>query len=109
MESPAPPPAPLPSLPKLIGEIILEVFTHRSLRFPGAPINEDSEYGDNERLAILGEKVLETAVTDTLFRKKPLLKGSDIEVCILLLYGDITSTHFLIRRNDGRKFCRPGT
>ena len=72
--------ASLPPLPKLTGEIILEVFTHRSLRFPGAPINEDSEYGDNERLAILGEKALETAVTDTLFRKRPMLKAHEIEV-----------------------------
>ncbi|KIP12063.1 hypothetical protein PHLGIDRAFT_114115 [Phlebiopsis gigantea 11061_1 CR5-6] len=72
-------PPPLPTLPKLTGEIILEVFTHRSLRFPGAPIDEDSEHGDNERLAVLGEKVLEAAVTDTLFRKRPMLKGSDIE------------------------------
>jgi dsRNA-specific ribonuclease len=83
MESPAP--APLPSLPKLSADVILEVFTHRSLRFPGAPINEDSEYGDNERLAILGEKVLETAITDTLFRKKPMLKGLDIEACLLAI------------------------
>ena len=73
-------PPPLPALPKLTGEIILEVFTHRSLRFPGAPIDEDSEHGDNERLAVLGEKVLEAAITDTLFRKRPMLKGSDIEV-----------------------------
>lgn len=73
-------PPPLPSLPKLVGEIILEVFTHRSLRFAGAPINEDSDHGDGERLAILGKKVLETVVTDTLFRKRPMLKGDEIEV-----------------------------
>lgn len=75
----------LPSLPKLPGDIVLEVFTHRSLRFPGAPINEDSEYGDNERLAILGEKAMETAVTDTLFRKRPMLKAFEIEVSIQFL------------------------
>lgn len=74
-------PRQLPTIPKLTGEIILEVFTHRSLRFPNAPIDEDSEYGDSERLAVLGEKVLEAAVTDTLFRKKPMMKGGDIEVC----------------------------
>ncbi len=68
-----------PPLPKLPGEVILDVYTHKSLRFPGAP-SDDSEYGDNERLAILGEKVLETAVTDTLFRKRPMLKADEIEV-----------------------------
>ena len=48
---------------------------------------EDSEYRDNERLAILGEKVLEVAVTDTLFRKRPMLKAEEIEVrrCVCLL------------------------
>ncbi len=71
----------LSPLPKLTGEIILEVFTHRSLRFPGAPSNEDSEFGDNTRLAALGEKILEAAVTDTLFRKRPMLSAVDIEVC----------------------------
>ncbi|KAJ3554645.1 hypothetical protein NM688_g2999 [Phlebia brevispora] len=69
----------LPPIPKLSGDIILTVFTHRSLRFPGALIDEDSDYGDNERLAVLGEKVLETAVTDTLFKKRPMLKATEIE------------------------------
>lgn len=70
----------LPVAPKLRGDIILEVFTHRSLRFPGAPINEDSEFGDNERLAVLGEKVLELAVTFALFTKRPMLKSVELEV-----------------------------
>ena len=78
MKSPAP--VPVPPIPKLQGEIILEVFTHRSIRFPSAPINQDSEYGDSDRLTVLGEKVLEAAVTDALFRKRPMLKGGDIEV-----------------------------
>ena len=47
---------------------------------PSTDFDEDSEHGDNERLAVLGEKVLETAVTDTLFRKRPMLKGAEIEV-----------------------------
>ena len=70
----------LPAAPKLRGDIILEVFTHKSLRFPGAPINEDSEFGDNERLSVLGEKVLELAVTFALFNKRPMLKAEEIEV-----------------------------
>jgi len=70
---------PLPTAPKLRGDIILEVFTHKSLRFPGAPTNEDSEFGDNERLSVLGAKVLETAVTSALFGKRPMLKADEIE------------------------------
>ncbi|PCH33926.1 hypothetical protein WOLCODRAFT_22338 [Wolfiporia cocos MD-104 SS10] len=70
---------PLTPVPQLHGDIILEVFTHKSLRFPGAPTNEDSEYGDSERLSLLGEKVLEVAITFALFNKRPLLKAHDIE------------------------------
>ena len=65
-----------PSIPQLNGEIILDVFTHRSLRFPGAT----SSYGDGGRLAILGEKALECAVTYTLFKRKPLLDQAQIQV-----------------------------
>lgn len=71
----------LPPAPKLRGEIILEVFTHKSLRFPNAPLDEDSEYGDNERLSVLGQNALETAVTYTFFSKRPMLTAADILVC----------------------------
>lgn len=43
-------------------------------------MDDSSEYGDNIRLAVLGEKVLECAVTDTLFKKRPMLKADEIEV-----------------------------
>ena len=71
-------------IPKLMGEIILDVFTHRSLRFPGAPTNDASEYGDNIRLALLGETVLQTAVKATLFKKRPMLSAEKITVSILV-------------------------
>lgn len=77
---------PLPSIPRLSGDIILEVFTHRSLRFLGAPINDDSEFGDNDRLALLGEKSFEIAVTDALFRKRPMLKADEIEASGLIFH-----------------------
>ena len=41
---------------------------------------EESDCGDNERLSMLGEKVLDTAVTFTLFNKKPLINAQEIEV-----------------------------
>ncbi|CAL1695090.1 unnamed protein product [Somion occarium] len=68
----------LAPLPALSGDIILEVFTHRSLRFPGAPNSQEFEYG-NDRLAIIGEKALEMALTDALYRQRPILKAHDIE------------------------------
>lgn len=100
MESPTP--TQVPPIPKLQGEIILEVFTHRSLRFHGAPLDQDSEYGDNERLAVLGEKVLEAAVTDALFRQRPMLKGTDIEVGPSIPQPRTISEESY--RNAGRKF-----
>lgn len=65
-------------LPGLSGDITLEVYTHRSLRFTGTP-QELSEYGDNDRLALMGERAMDTAVTDALFRKKPMLNATEIE------------------------------
>lgn len=94
---------PLPAAPKLRGDIILEVFTHKSLRFPGAPINEDSEFGDNERLSILGEKVLQLAVTFALFNKRPMLKAEDIEV---RHSGDRSKHHTDLSRSRGRQTMR---
>ncbi|KAI0689885.1 ribonuclease III domain-containing protein [Cytidiella melzeri] len=69
----------LPSIPKLNGEVLLDVFTHRSLRFQGAPLDDSSEYGDNIRLAVLGKAILHAAAIDTLFKKRPMLKADEIE------------------------------
>ncbi|TCD65654.1 hypothetical protein EIP91_002327 [Steccherinum ochraceum] len=68
---------PIPNPPRLSGDIILEVFTHRSIRFAGAPANED--FGDADRLAFLGEKAFDIAVVDALFRQRPMLAVDDIE------------------------------
>jgi dsRNA-specific ribonuclease len=70
----------LPPIPKLNGEVLLDVFTHRSLRFHGAPLDDSSEYGDNIRLAVLGKVILEACITDTLFKKRPMLPADQIEV-----------------------------
>jgi len=69
----------LPPLPKIEGDVdlMLDVYTHSSLRFGGAPMNED--YGDTERLAELGAKVLELTVTNQLYSQRPLLTGKDIQ------------------------------
>jgi len=71
-------PDPLPDLPYLDAAIALDVYAHSSLHYVGKPINE--EYGDNERLAILGETVLSMAVTQSLFYKKPLKSAAAIAV-----------------------------
>ena len=76
-----------PPLPKIEGDIdlMLDVYTHSSLRFGGrAPMNDD--YGDTERLAELGAKVLELTVTKHLYLQRPMLTRKDIQVSILATY-----------------------
>lgn len=72
----------LPPLPKIEGDVdlMLDVFTHSSLRFGSASMNED--YGDTERLAELGAKVLELTVTNHLFSQRPFLHCKDMQVTL---------------------------
>ena len=83
----------MPPAPPIDGEAMLEIFVHRSIRFTGMPMNADSLYGDGDRLAILGEKMLESAYMNILFNKRPMLKAEDLEVShiVYLLSSYITS------------------
>lgn len=65
----------LPELPKLSGESMLEVFTHKSLRLAC-----HAQYRDNERLSVLGSHILEMMTTQLLFNRRPMLTRSAIEV-----------------------------
>jgi len=75
----------LPPLPKIEGDVdlMLEVFTHSSLRFGSATMIED--YGDIERLAELGAKVLELTVTNQLYLRRPFLDSKDIQVSLSVI------------------------
>jgi dsRNA-specific ribonuclease len=67
-----------PPLPQIkSGDLILQVFTHKSLRRPNA---NPEQYGDNERLADLGKVVLDVAITRTLFNMRPILQAAEISV-----------------------------
>jgi hypothetical protein len=70
----------LPPLPKIEGDLdlVLDVYTHSSLRFDSAPMNDD--YGDTDRLAELGGKILDLAVTNHYYSKKPMLRATEIDV-----------------------------
>ena len=68
----------LPDLPYLDASMALNVYAHSSLHYEGKPVNE--EYGDNQRLAVLGEVVLSTAVTQRLFSTKPMKSAETIVV-----------------------------
>ncbi|KAG5636368.1 hypothetical protein H0H81_008286 [Sphagnurus paluster] len=65
----------VPPLPKVTSDLILQVYTHISLRRSGG-LAED--YGDNERLIQLGKAAVDAATTNALFNKRPFLKTSDI-------------------------------
>lgn len=89
----------VPPLPEIRGEILLQVLTHRSLRRSG----EISADFDNERLSELGANVLETAITATLFHRRPLLSGFEILVnlsvylfmCKLMVCVGTTGQHLM--------------
>ena len=70
-----------PPLPQIrSGDLILQIFTHKSLRRPNAT---PEQYGDNERLADLGKVVLDAAITRTLFNIRPILQAAEISVKLI--------------------------
>ncbi|KAG6910515.1 hypothetical protein DXG01_009934 [Tephrocybe rancida] len=68
----------LPPLPKIDGDIdlVLDVFTHKSLRYGAPSMNDD--YGDTDRLAELGNRILDLAVTYHYYSKRPMLQSHEI-------------------------------
>ncbi|KAF8634873.1 hypothetical protein AX15_000628 [Amanita polypyramis BW_CC] len=74
----------VPLLPTIAGDahIILDVYTHSSLRnhlsksFGQNKLND--EYGDADRLALLGREVLDLAITHHWYRKSPLISAEEL-------------------------------
>ncbi|GLB35985.1 putative double-stranded RNA binding motif containing protein [Lyophyllum shimeji] len=64
-----------PPLPKVSSDLILQVFTHISLR---RSTGRAEDYGDNERLIQLGKAALDASVTCALFNKRPMLNTPEI-------------------------------
>ncbi|KAL0951421.1 hypothetical protein HGRIS_008113 [Hohenbuehelia grisea] len=62
-------------LPEISCDLILEVFTHASLR---GVSGSNEERGDNERLATLGASILDFVTTFEVFRRKPFCKAEEI-------------------------------
>jgi dsRNA-specific ribonuclease len=66
-----------PPLPPLNGDLVLQVYTHKSLR----PRNvSPDKFDDNERLAELGKAAFDLSLTRYLFDRRPMLKGQDLAV-----------------------------
>lgn len=72
-------PAP-PKLPKVDCELLLEAYTHKSLRKTVG--NVEDRLRDNERLAVLGKSVLGLVITGILYKQKPRRDADEIEVGI---------------------------
>ncbi|KAJ8509433.1 hypothetical protein ONZ45_g8402 [Pleurotus djamor] len=68
----------LPRLPDLDGNLLLQVYTHKSLRRTRGTDEETNR--DNERLAVLGKAVLDLAITSALFDQTPRPDAEEIEV-----------------------------
>lgn len=75
---------------------MLEVYTHDSLNAKSGAITTD-EHGGSARLAVLGEKVLESAVMTNLFRRRPMNSANQLKV------SQLSSYYFMpLRRVAGR-------
>ena len=83
---------PLPSIDD--PELLLQVYTHKSLQFEEQENVQD--IGNNERLEDLGAKVLELAITQRLFSKKPLLSAEELAVGDTSLAEEASKSSFLI-------------
>lgn len=66
-----------PPLPPIQSDAALAIFVHRSLR-PSVP---NDNFGDCERLAFLGERVLRMVVAEIVFEKRPMVEARDLQVC----------------------------
>ncbi|KAG7452287.1 uncharacterized protein BT62DRAFT_1071442 [Guyanagaster necrorhizus] len=73
---------PLPPLPKINGDynIMLDVYTHRTARPNAGADVMDEEYGNTERLAEVGKRILDLAVIHHFFSLRPHLAAEEITI-----------------------------
>lgn len=65
-----------PPLPEITNpDMVLAVFAHESL----GPLGDDTEFSGSKRLAQLGKRVVDQAITFHYFMKEPFLSADDIE------------------------------
>ncbi|KAJ3511383.1 hypothetical protein NLJ89_g4129 [Agrocybe chaxingu] len=69
----------LPALPRIDGDIdlMLAVYTHKSLNMAS---HANNDWGDTDRLAELGAKVMDLVVTFHFFSQQPLMSTDEIRV-----------------------------
>jgi hypothetical protein len=81
-----------PPLPLLDSPVLLEIFTHDSLRQDSLPVHPS--YRDRYRLSFLGEHTLKHAVAYCYFQLKPLLSVREIQVGIYYYYSVSITNQF---------------
>ncbi len=65
-----------PLLPPVQSDTALAIFIHSSLKSS----EQNDRFGDAERLAFMGRKVLEMAIAEVLFEKRPMLDAVELNV-----------------------------
>jgi len=97
---------PAVALPKIhSSDLVLRVFTHKSLRRATHSSTNLDDFDDNERLAELGKAALDVAVAHVLFNKRPMLKPSEMSVSVSILRAPRFYSVVSISRS-GNTFCR---
>ncbi|KAF9502488.1 hypothetical protein BDN71DRAFT_1500607 [Pleurotus eryngii] len=76
-----------PKLPKVDCELLLEAYTHKSLRKPVGDVED--RLCDNERLAVLGKSVIGLVITGILYKQKPRRDAEEIEVELAQLLHEV--------------------
>ncbi|KIJ22049.1 hypothetical protein PAXINDRAFT_95489 [Paxillus involutus ATCC 200175] len=84
----------IPALPSIEGDLILDVLTRQPHRDRMSP-PDNSEHGGVERLAGLGESVLDMVVVYTLFQQRPFLSATQLSEKHLELLDDEHITQWL--------------
>jgi hypothetical protein len=66
----------LPPLPPVQSEAALAIFVHSSIK----SLVQNDNFGDADRLAFIGRQVLNMAIGEVFFEKRPMLSAVDLEV-----------------------------
>ena len=61
--------------PHIDGELYRILLAHRSLGVVSSP-----DWGDNERLAVIGKRVAPLVIADILSKQRPMLTAVELEV-----------------------------
>ena len=66
----------IPPLPPVQSDAALTIFVHSSLK----STVQNERFGDVERLAFIGRRILSMAIAESHFEKRPMLSAEDLEV-----------------------------